>query len=104
MKTELISEYISHWFLTVVVILLCGGFLTSFILIAGGGWLAVYVLDAPIGALRTDIALILYGLAAFFLFHCLTRCWFLREGLTEWETMQDMHRDALARLRKRARA
>ncbi|WP_198363773.1 hypothetical protein [Burkholderia ubonensis] len=101
MKSELIWEHISHWFLSYVLLILFGGFLTSFVLIAGGGTLAVYVFDAPTGPLRTDIAVVLYGMVTFFLFHGVTRCWFLREALTEWEGMRQMHRDAVARLQNK---
>ncbi|KVP65574.1 hypothetical protein WJ96_04190 [Burkholderia ubonensis] len=99
MKTELACEHLSHFFLRIVLIVLCGGFLTSFILIAGGGMLAVYVLNAPIGPIHTEIAVVLYGMVTFFLFHGATRCWFLREALNEWESMGQMHRDAVARLK-----
>ncbi|WP_157639984.1 hypothetical protein [Burkholderia ubonensis] len=101
MKFELACEHLSHFFMSFVLIIFCGGFLTSFILIAGGGFLAVSVLHAPTGPLNTDIAVVLYGLVTFFVFHGVTRCWFLREGLNEWEGMRQMHRDAIARLQNK---
>ncbi|HDR9103473.1 TPA: hypothetical protein QDB04_000193 [Burkholderia vietnamiensis] len=99
MKSELIFEHVFHWVMRVVLILFCGGFLSSFIIVLGGGLFAVEVLHAPTGSVHIELATVLYGLFALFIFHVVTKFWLIREGLNEWEHLGQMHRDAVSKFK-----
>jgi phosphotransferase system glucose/maltose/N-acetylglucosamine-specific IIC component len=99
MKFDLAWEHVTHFIMSFVLIVFCGGFLSSAGLVAGGGLFAVSVLHAPTFGIRWDIVVTLYGLAAFFLVHGVTRFWFIREGIDEFMSLSQSHRETLAQMK-----
>ena len=100
MKFDLAVEYMSHWALRYGLVIFCGGFLTTLFIIMGGGFFAVKVMGAPIGPLSIPVASTLYGLGTVVLFHGLTKCWLIKEGLAEWENLGQLHRNAISKIRR----
>jgi phosphotransferase system glucose/maltose/N-acetylglucosamine-specific IIC component len=99
MNFDLAWEHVTHFILSFVLIVFCGGFLSSAGLVAGGGLIAVSVLHAPTFGIRWDVIVTLYGLAAFLLVHGVTRFWFIREGISEFMNLSQSHRDTLAHMK-----
>jgi len=99
MKFDLVWEHVTHFLMSFVLVVFCGGFLTSAFIIAGGGLLAVSVLHAPTFGIDWPVIVTLYGLLAFFVVHGITGFWFIREGVNEFMSLSASHREALASLK-----
>ncbi len=102
MKFDLAWEHVTHFIMSFVLIVFCGGFLSSMGLVALGGLFAVSVLHAPTFGIQWNTIVTLYGLVAFLLVHGVTRFWFIREGINEFISLSQSHRDTLAQMKGRA--